>query len=86
MARLLLTGLDVVGWVAVGMPPRVTETSPLSVVDWIVVVGLLDLSIYFSVRLVTWLDVKISSFKLFRDVHRELGIGIDHRPRRQGRD
>jgi hypothetical protein len=83
MAKLLLTGLDVLGWVAVGMPPRATDTSPLSVVDRIVVVGLLDLSIYFSVRLVTWLDVKISSFKLFRDVHRELGIGIDHRQQRR---
>ena len=86
MAKLLLTGFDVVGWVAVGMPPRGTDTSPLSVVDWIVVVGLLDLSIYFSVRLVTFLEVKIGSFKLLRDVHRELGIGIEHRPRRRGRE
>ena len=85
MARFLLTGLDVAGWVAVGMPPRGTDTSPLSMVDWIVVIGLLDLSIYFSVRLVTWLHVKISSVELFRDIYRELGIGVDHPPRRQGR-
>jgi hypothetical protein len=85
MATFPLAASGVAGWAAVGMPPRGTDSSPLSMVDWIVVIVLLDLSIYFSVRLMTWLHVKISSFELFRDVHRELGIGFDRRPRRRSR-
>ncbi|HEY2966120.1 MAG TPA: hypothetical protein VGJ99_07530 [Actinomycetota bacterium] len=79
MALLLLSSLDVVRWVAVGIPPRVTDPSPLSMVDWMVVIGLLDLSIYASVRLITWLEVKIGSLKLMHEVYRELGVRRDRR-------
>ncbi len=84
MAPFLFTGLDYLGWVAVGMPPKVPEGDPLSMVDGIFVVGMLALAFYCSVRLVTWIDVKISSLQLFRDLRRELGIG-GPRPRDRGR-
>jgi hypothetical protein len=86
MASLLLTRLDDVGWIAVGMPPRVPEGDPLSFVDGIVVVGILGLAFYCSFRLVTWLEVKFSALALFHDLRRELGIGGPRpsRGRRQG--
>lgn len=75
MAPLLLTGLDVLGWVAVGVPPKVPEGDPLSMLDGILVVWIVAISFYCSVRLVTWIHVKISSLQLFRDIRHELGIG-----------
>ena len=83
MAPLLLTGLDISSWVAVGIPPKVPDGDPLSMVDWILVVGMLAFAFYCSVRLVTWIHVKISSLQLFRDLRRELGIG-GSRPRDRG--
>lgn len=71
--------------VAVGVPPKVPEVDPLSMVDWISLVGMLAFAFYCSVRLATWIHVKISSLQLFRDLRRELGIG-GPRPRdRRGR-
>jgi hypothetical protein len=49
--------------------------------DWIIVAVMLDLTIYLSVRLLSWLDPKISSIKLPLDLERELGIGSDRRGR-----
>ena len=66
--------------VAVGMPPSSPETSPLSLVDWVVVIVGLELSLYVAVRLVTWLDVKIGSIKLLHDISRELGDRSGHPP------
>lgn len=66
-------------WTAVGLPPRQeTQGDPLSWTGWIVVVGGLVLCFYGSVRFITWLDVKISSMKLFFELRRELGRY--HRP------
>ena len=60
-------------WAAVGLPPRQeTQADPLSWTDWIVVVGGLVLCFYGSVRFMAWLDVKISSLKLFFELRREL--------------
>lgn len=81
MAPLLLT--DIPGWVAVGIPPKVPDGDPLGMMDWILVVGMLALAFYCSVRLVTWIEVKMSSLQLFRDLRRELGIG-GPRPRDRG--
>jgi len=83
MAPLLLT--DIPGWVAVGVPPKVPEGDPLSMADGIFVVGMLALAFYCSVRLVTWIHVKISSLQLFRDLRRELGLGGPHPRDRGGR-
>ena len=78
MAPLLVTRLYDFGWAAVGRPPSVPEGDPLSMVDRFLVVGILVLTIYSSVRIGAWLQVKISAITLFHDLRRELGIG---RPR-----
>jgi hypothetical protein len=46
--------------------------------EWMYVVLGFVLSFYISVRLVTWLMVKISSFELFLELRRELEP--KHRP------
>jgi hypothetical protein len=76
--------LGLVDLIAVGVPPHWRDTSPLSLLDWMVLIGLLDLSLYLSVRLVTWLDVKMSSLKLLHELRHELGTGRDRRRPRDG--
>ena len=80
MGFFLLLGGQVVG-VAVGVPPRMRDMPPLSLTDWLVVIGLLGISFYGSVRLVTWLQVKISSLELFHEIKRELGNKRERRHR-----
>jgi hypothetical protein len=73
LARLLATR------VGVGLPPHQPgQTDPLSWMEWMYVVLGFVLSFYISVRLVTWLMVKISSFELFLELRRELEP--KHRP------
>ena len=82
MTGILLAGQRIVGWVAVGMPPNQSpDAEPLGLADWAFVLGALVLGFYWSVRLVAWLDIKISSRQLFRDIRRELGIGRGPRQR-----
>jgi hypothetical protein len=72
----LLLAQRTVGWVAVGIPPTQShEADPLGLSDWAFVIGAFVLAFYCSVRLVAWIDTKISSWLLFRDIRRELGIG-----------
>jgi hypothetical protein len=84
MAPSFVTELVSHDWVAVGLPPKVPEGEPLGWLDGLFVVALVALAFYCSVRLVTWVDVKLSSLQLFRELRRELGIG-GPRPRRGGR-
>lgn len=87
MAPMLVTRLYDFGWVAAGMPPSVPEGGdPLSMVDAIVLVGILVLTVYSSVRIVAWLQVKISALTLFHDLRRELGIGGQRLSRRRQGD
>lgn len=63
---------------AAGIPPRMMNGS------WSTADSLLLLLVYvaafvIAVKLVAWIDVKLSSRRLFRDIYRELGIG--KRPR-----
>jgi hypothetical protein len=63
---------------AAGIPPRTIDGS------WSTVDGFLLLLVYvaafvIAVTLVAWIDIKLSSRRLFRDIYRELGIG--KRPR-----
>lgn len=68
-----LSALWQVGWVAVGLPPHQgPQGEPLGWAEWIMVVAGLIVGFYCSVRLVALLDVKISSFKLFSEPHRDL--------------
>lgn len=61
-----------------GIPPRTMDAS------WNTADSLLLLLVYLAafviaVSLVAWIDVKLSSRRLFRDIYRELGVG--KRPR-----
>lgn len=81
MAQLPLPCSDVVALVGVGTPPAAADPGASRLADWIIVAVMLDLTIYLSVRLLSWLDPKISSIKLPLDLERELGIGSDRRGR-----
>ena len=71
--------LSVVGLLAVGVPPRVTtDQEPLSTFDSIVLVGILILAFWWSVRFVAWIDAKIEARELVREIYRELR---QHRPK-----
>jgi hypothetical protein len=62
------------GFVAVGLPPQQPgHAEPLGWTEWMFVVAGLVLSFYCSVRLVTWLMVKISALELSWELRRELG-------------
>jgi hypothetical protein len=75
----LLLAQRIVGGVAVGIPPTQShEADPLGLWDWAFVIGALVLAFYCSVRLVAWIGIKISSWRLFRDIRQELGIGRRH--------
>ena len=59
--------------IAVGLPPHQPgQSDPLSWTESLFVVVGVVISFYFSVRLVTWLMIKISSFELFLELRREL--------------
>lgn len=67
--------------VAGGLPPSVQEHGePLGLSGALLLVGFLALAFCKAVRFVAWIDVKLSSRKLFWEIRRELGIGND-RPR-----
>jgi hypothetical protein len=70
-----------VGLIGVGMPPSVRDQEPLGLIDGLIVVGVLVLAFWWSVRLVAWIDVKLSSRQLFREIYREYR---KHRPKPRG--
>jgi hypothetical protein len=72
MASVPLASL-LLGRIAVGLPPhQPSHTDPLNWTEWAFVVVGIVVSFYFSVRLVTWLIVKMSSLRLFLELRREL--------------
>ena len=72
MALAPLTSL-LVDRIGVGLPPHQPgQSDPLSWSEWMSVVVGIVISFYLSVRLVTWLLVKISSLQLFWELRREL--------------
>ena len=79
MRPFLLSGLPVTDWLAVGMPmtnPDVpSHVQPMGVLESWVLLAALGLAFWGAVRLVIWLDVKLSAHTLFREINRELGIG-----------
>jgi hypothetical protein len=69
------------GFVAVGLPPQQTgHGEPLGWSEWMFVVAGLVLSFYYSVRLMTWLMVKIGSLELSWELRRELSRRNTPRP------
>jgi len=62
--------------VAIGLPPvRQSDSEPVGVLGGLLLVAAMALMFWCAVRLVTWFDVKLGSWRLFRDIHRDLGIG-----------
>jgi hypothetical protein len=80
MAAFLLT-YPSLGELAIGLPPTPrSESESIGFLGGLVLVAAFALAFWCGVRLVTWLDVKLGSWRLFRDIHRDLGIG-GSRPR-----
>lgn len=70
---------DVIGTSA-GIPSRASDAPSWSMPEsFLLLIGYL-LAFAFALWLVSWLDVKLTSRTLFREIYRELGIG--RRPRR----
>jgi hypothetical protein len=63
---------------AAGIPPRMMNGS-WSTADSFLLLLVYVAAFVIAVKLVAWIDVKLSSRRLFRDIYRELGIG--KRPR-----
>ena len=63
---------------AAGIPPRMTNGS-WNAGDSMLLLLVYIASFIVAVKLVAWLDVKLTKRQLFRDIYRELGIG--KRPR-----
>ena len=66
--------------VAAGIPPRMLNDPSWSVVETFLLLLVYVAAFLIAVRLVAWIDDKVSSRRLFRDIYRELGIG-ERRPR-----
>lgn len=81
MRPLLLSGLPVTDWLVGVMPPTdpqpLSDGPPMGVMESWVLVGALVLACWGAVRLVIWLDIKVRTRALLRELHRELGIGRD---------
>lgn len=77
MRPILLSWVAVTDWLAAGMSPPIapSHVPPMGVVDSLVLVGVLVLTFWVSIRLAIWLDVKMSAHALFREIHRQLGVG-----------
>lgn len=71
MAEFLSLDSTLTGLVGVGMPPSVQSSEPLGLVDSIVVIVILVLAFWWYTRVVIWLEVKITSRQLFREIYRE---------------
>lgn len=60
-----------------GIPPEMSNATSWSMAkSFVLMLGYL-LAFAIAVGLVPWLDRKLSSRRLFREIYRELGIGRD---------
>jgi len=77
--RPFLLWVAVSDWLSGAMPPpnpiKPSHVPPMGVVDSWVLVGVIVLAVWGSIRLAIWLDLKIRTHALLRELHRELGIG-----------
>ena len=61
--------------VAAGIPPRMLNDPSWSAVGAFLLLLVYVAAFLIAVRLVAWIDDKVSSRRLFRDIYRELGVG-----------
>jgi cytochrome c biogenesis protein CcdA len=59
----------------IGIPPHTTNATPWSVVEGAVLLVVYVVAFAIAVVVVAWLDRKLSSRRLFREIYRELGVG-----------
>ena len=71
MSPLSLVGIGA----AAGIPPGALTHASWSWPSTLMLLVVYVASFVLAVWFVSWLDVKLSARQLFRDIHRELGIG-----------
>ena len=59
----------------IGIPPHTTNATPWGTAQSAVLLGVYLVSFVVAVVLVAWIDRKLSSRRLFREIYRELGVG-----------
>ena len=71
MTPLSLTGVSA----AAGIPPGALNDGSWSWGTSVMLLVVYTAAFLIAVKLIAWIDVKLSSRRLFRDSYRELGIG-----------
>jgi uncharacterized Tic20 family protein len=66
--------LGIIG-AGVGIPPEMSKSTSWSMAQSFVLLVGYVLAFAIAVGLVAWVDRKLSSRRLFREIYRELGIG-----------
>jgi hypothetical protein len=66
--------LGVIG-AGAGIPPGMSNATSWSMAESFLLLLVYVLSFAIAVGLVTWMDSRLSSRRLFREIYRELGIG-----------
>ena len=61
--------------VAAGIPPGMLNDPSWSVADALLLLLAYVAAFLIVVRLVAWVDVKLNSHRLLREIYRQLGIG-----------
>jgi hypothetical protein len=59
----------------IGIPPHTTNATPWSVADGALLLVVYVVAFAAAVVVVAWVDRRLSSRRLFRDIYRELGVG-----------
>ena len=67
--------------VGIGIPPTIQDQEPLGFVDGLLVLGTMVLAFWLSVRFLTWIEAKLESRRLVREIYREYR---KHRSRPRG--
>lgn len=75
-----MSGLSLAQLVGVGMLPSVNSQEPLGFLDGFVLIVVIALVFWLSVRLVTWIEARVEPLELLRDIRR---VYRRNRPPRQ---
>ena len=59
----------------IGIPPHATNATPWSAAEGAVLLVVYVMAFVAAVVVVAWIDRKLSSRRLFREIYRELGVG-----------